>query len=257
MPHSRSVIWVGLFVLALNDQPVTGQKTETICRHEGPVYAVAFSPSGKLLAGVGQRADKSGEVILWEASTGKQLARMLGHESPVMRVAFTENGKVLATSSKDHLIFWEVPSGKLLSKYPGVHFVGKHGVAVWDIAADNGQVKEGVIHRRDLEKKETVRTWRVPAGLAFWPTVSRDGEQLAVLVADQQWQVVVLNMGPWTERVSFPLPDTGTVHSLAISPDNRVLAVGSGGEACLWDMQSGKLRHVLARAAEGDGEADV
>src|SRR5262245_58958901 len=120
MSLSRSVHGIDLFTLALGARPASAQKAETVFKHEGPVHALAFSPGGKFLAAGGERADKAGEVILWETATGKRLARLSGYRSAVSRVAFTSGGKVLAASSKDHLILWEVPAGKLLSKHPGV-----------------------------------------------------------------------------------------------------------------------------------------
>jgi WD40 repeat protein len=180
-----------------------------------------------------------------------------GYESAVRRVAFACGGKVLAASSKEHLILWEVPAGKLLSKHPGVHLLGKHGVAALNTSPDSGRMQDGSIHLLDLNKRKTTKTWRIATGDAYWPTLSVDGEQLALLVIDNEWKAVVLNLATLTERISFQLPGLGMVHSLAISPDNRILAVGSGSDVCIWDLQSGKLRDVLARASEGDGEADV
>lgn len=257
MSLSRFILGVAMFTVALSVRPASAQKAVTLLEHEGPVHGVAFSPGGKLLAAVGERADRSGEVILWEMATGKRVARFFGQKLPVSRVAFTSGGKVLAASSKDHLILWEVPSGKLLSKHPGVHFLGKSRVATWKIAPDTGRLAESSIPFLDLDRKKATRTWRSPAEHTFWPTPSADGEQLALLVVDPQWKAVVLNLATLTERISFPLPELGIPHALAISPDNNILAIGSGDGICLWDLQSGKLRDVLARAPVGAGEADA
>jgi len=68
---------------------------------------------------------------------------------------------------------------------------------------------------------------------------------------------VVLDVATMTERLKFRLHDFSVPHSLAISPDNQILAIGTGSDASLWDLQTGKLRCVLAMAGEGEGEADT
>jgi WD40 repeat protein len=69
------------------------------------VYAVAFAPSGTLLASVGD--DKT--LRLWDLATGKERAMVRAHEEPVFAVAFSADGKRLATGSGDNTIkLWDV-----------------------------------------------------------------------------------------------------------------------------------------------------
>jgi WD40 repeat protein len=107
----------------------------------------------------------------------------------------------------------------------------------------------------DVGQKNLARTWTIPGGSARRPTLSADGEQLAVLMAaDGGGKVVVLHMATLTERLSFSLGDTGDVESLALSPDKQLLAVGTGRDLRLWGLANGKERGVLAAA---HGEAEV
>src|SRR5262249_35810541 len=97
-------------------------------------------------------------------------------------------------------------------------------------------------------------TWRIPGGRAFRPTLSADGEQLALLVpGDGSWKVVVLNVATLTERIAFSLGESGEVESLAFSPDRQLLAVGTGHDLRLWELSGGKRRGELA-APQGEAE---
>jgi WD40 repeat protein len=81
--------------------------------HQDEVLAVAFSPSGKLLASAGR--DHS--VRLWEPRTGKELRRLRGHQVEVYAVAFAPDGKTLASVGADATIrLWDVASGRELAE---------------------------------------------------------------------------------------------------------------------------------------------
>ena len=59
--------------------------------HSGPIYCLAFSPTGTTLATGSQ--DKS--VTIWDCSSGEELARLPGHSDHVRAVEFSPDGKRL------------------------------------------------------------------------------------------------------------------------------------------------------------------
>src|SRR5205807_1691949 len=81
--------------------------------HTLPVCCVAFSPDGKWLAsGAGQDADHPGELLLWDARTGREVLRLPGHGGGVPWLAFSRDGKRLASAGGDRAVrVWELSAG--------------------------------------------------------------------------------------------------------------------------------------------------
>lgn len=75
--------------------------------HQKEIFAISFSPDGKLLAS----ASGDGSTRLWEVETGKQVALLQVNDQIIWDVAFSPDGTLIATASRDGIVrLWGVPS---------------------------------------------------------------------------------------------------------------------------------------------------
>lgn len=115
--------------------------------HTGPVYGLAFSPDGKILAS--GSADST--VRLWDISTQKCLSILQGHTASISRIVFNRDGKILASGSADGTVrLWDVLGRQPLAVLNG------HTDSVWSVAfSPDGKILASG------SKDTSVRFWNV------------------------------------------------------------------------------------------------
>lgn len=62
-----------------------------------PMYGLAFSPDGALLATTG----RDGNARIWNVATRECVQSLIGHMGPVWAAAFSQDGTMLATVGSD------------------------------------------------------------------------------------------------------------------------------------------------------------
>jgi WD40 repeat protein len=248
--------------------------------HSGSVYAIAFSPDGKVLAtGAADRTTK-----LWDFPSGAPLRTLMGHTGTVYSIAFTNKGSELATAGGDNCVScWNLENTRLgwsekcsdalyavafvrdtavcggaasqLSRHPGARkqrikdHQGIYSLAVSSspllVAAGAGDgsilLWNPTSNRQDwFTGKHSDVVW----GVAFSP----DGRRLASAGYDRKVLVFDVN----TRGLVFTITDhTAAVYSVSYSPDAKLLrTVSRDGKIALWDAATGDRVKVIEARTE-------
>jgi RNA polymerase sigma factor (sigma-70 family) len=211
---------------------------------------LAFSPDGKTLAA---SCRHSHMIHLWDTATGKQCGQSQGHQRAVHTVAFLPDGKGLVTGSNEAgrspgsaIITWEPATGKELRRTERIHQCSAFAVSPdgKTLATSDGSEVVGRICLRERTSGKKVSVIKGHPGAIYSLAFSADGKRLASREsgADQMVRVWDLATAKEVCRIEDNLGGSGQV---ALSPDGTLVA-GAGGQLVLWDVGTGKVRHLFA-----------
>jgi hypothetical protein len=206
------------------------------------IEAVAFSPLGDVLASGG--ADDL--VRLWNPHDGELISTLDGHSSWVRAVAFSPDGEIIASGGGDGTVrLWNAWDGK-----PRMEPLSDHLYPVTSIAfsPDGRRLASG-------SEDGAVCLWAVGTGTQLDPpsnegahvrslVFSPDGRMLAIAREDDTIELRLAETG----EVARLRGHTEIVTSMAIAPDNTVLAAGSLDQAIrLWDLRDLRDPHPAGK----------
>ena len=223
----------------------------TFTGHPGPIYAVAISPNGRMIASGGadkisrDNAEPDGLIRMWDLHT-KDLLLILRYNSPVSTIAFSPNSRWLAGGSGDGTIrVWDAGTGELIYEF------NEHTEPIWkmDFSPDSKWLLsvslDGTGRLQNLVNldEKLFRLSQLGASIyaaRFSPDDSDDGYTFVTGSSDKRIQLWNTN----TNNNDELSPDNRTLEGhddsvwiLAFSKDGQNLASGSlDGTVRLWDM---------------------
>ena len=214
--------------------------------HQGEIFALAFSPDGRLVAsGGGDRI-----IRIWHSQTGRLDKVVSGHSGAVRALAFSPDSRFLASASTDKTSrVWEIESGDEIetfsSSFGGFQTLTFSPDGQTLAAAGSG----GSIRLWDWSSGKSLIMMKSGLGIIFSIAFSPDARQLVTGNSDTLIHVWDPSSGRQTKTLSG---HTQAVHAVAFSPDGSFLASGSMDQKVrLWDFASGHERGTFTGHTEG------
>jgi WD40 repeat protein len=233
-----------------------GRLVRTI-RDRSGINSVAFSPDGTLLAD-GRTNGSGSNLKIFSVVDGSLVRTLSGHSNATRSVAFSPDGTLLASGGDDRTArLWRVSDGALQRTLADGSRV--HSVA---FAPDGNTVVSG-------DQGGSVKLWRVSDGTLLRTLTGFSGivTQVAVspdsnLIAASSLDETIRLWGSDGRLVSVlrlpPSTPTGSVTSIAFSPDGTTLVTGNDevnpspehGTLRFYRVSDGALRQVYDRQTD-------
>lgn len=217
------------------------------------ISALAFSPDSKTLvigrcAREDEREERDGggvclgaELLFLDLTSEQPKFSFLAtqHRSAPTSLTYSPDGKILVSSSNESISFWDSSTRKLIKQVPGQSNVRVQNVA---FGKDNKEIAAGV-------RGDSIIVWDLKTdqplaapltghdGLIGGVALSPDGVMVASVGGDMNtilWDTNSYGVG----QVFLTNTRTDTV---AVSPDGKFLATGTGGILNVWDIHEKKL----------------
>lgn len=221
-----------------------GTTVWTLQGHPQPVYGLAFSPDGTLLA----TGDESARIWIWDLKTGKKLRefnRVDAHSRGIQNLSFSSDGKrLLSTGRDDILLQWDVATGKRGARIlgSGLNFYGAKfaptGGRIYTATLGKGAMWYAIANGKPIGNADGTHGQGV-----IDLDVSRDGTRLILAGRDNRGQIVDTKTG---QRMGWLSGHQDWVVRAAFSPNARIAATASTDRSVrIWDVKQMRAIQTL------------
>jgi WD40 repeat protein len=217
-----------------------GRLLHTLKGHRARINCITFASNGRFFLSGGQ--DK--RCVIWDSATNKSTGSLEGgHNDGILDISISPDGQRVVTSSIDgSVVLWDLENRKTIAslksqkKLIGQLAHSRDGKLLAGVGAGGLEENDGMIHVWNAQTVKELARWKghekgVPTGLAF----ILDGKQIVTCGNDKFVKF-------WDTK-TFDLLGTircqGPAMSLAVSPNGKLLAVGSSvGEVTFYNISA-------------------
>ncbi|MDE0484245.1 MAG: dockerin type I domain-containing protein [Candidatus Poribacteria bacterium] len=220
---------------------------------EPSARALAFSPNGQIL--ISQSIDK---IIFWDIATYNPIRTLTVPDERINWIALSPDGQTLAGATEKRIYLWHTDTGAI-----------KHTMEApleysWITFSPNGQF---LLQREDFS---LIHIWNVNTGTYVTsifaglggrvlgvnePTLKLHGVTAWAFTPDEQTLAFASGWGNielWDANTfsllkpQYIYGHTETVHSVAFSPDGKIIASGHADSYIrFWDAATGEFKSIL------------
>jgi WD40 repeat protein/Leucine-rich repeat (LRR) protein len=225
----------------------TGELIRTL-EGAGRMYAVAFSPDGRFLAGgnwEGAGAAKTGSIRVWELNTGALTATIASDAGQIWSLSYSPDGKRLVGSCHRGLSVWDIATRKTVYSFAGEYF-WQLGLSPDGKRAVNYHPESKTVQVVNLESGEQIRALE---GLTVSLQAARFSPDGKLLATGNDKELLLWN----TENLELVQKLNTPAGWLAFTPDSKTLLTARCDQTFLdynrvvtrWDLTTFKGKPLL------------
>jgi WD40 repeat protein len=211
----------------------------------GPVYGLAVSPDGSLVAEGGL----DWIVRIFDGYTGHRLQRLEHHRHNIYAMVWSPDGRYFVSGSRDETVQIWTPDGQ---RVIGMHTTGQ--IVGLAYAPDGSSFASVGLYSSIGE------VWQSGTGAALFTLEGHKTRLRSVAYsADSAWiatgdkdDVVVFHDSQTGQPLASVSGTKGEAQAIAFSPDGRTMAVGTlGGYIELWNLSTRSLEGTIEAHSQG------